>query len=194
MHEIARDVNQRTSGLRAVQQWWVVGIEGVVALAIGIFIVASPIDASDIIRILLAIALLLFSAGQIVDGFRSWNRPSSSWSTLSGGAGAMAAALVLLAERSIDIEAAGARQILAIGLLVFGIIGLASIIFTIRSNGFRISMFIIDIVAIAIGILLLTAQANDLRGTQLLGIIAIVGGVALLIYAYILWSKGRRPA
>jgi hypothetical protein len=42
--------------------------------------------------------------------------------------------------------------------------------------------------------LLLLAEANDTRGTQLLGAVAIIGGVALLIYSYILWSRGRTAA
>jgi hypothetical protein len=83
---------------------------------------------------------------------------------------------------------------LAVGLIAFGVIGLFALVFTLRSVGFKIAAFIIDAVAIAIGILLLTAEADDTRGTQLLGIVAIVGGVALLLYAYILWSRGRGAA
>jgi uncharacterized membrane protein HdeD (DUF308 family) len=184
---------QRVGG-KAGQRWWIVGIEGIVALAIGIFVVARPADASDAIRNLIALALLIVAAGQIVDGFRSWNRPVSPWATLNGGVGATAALLTIFANWSPYIEPAGARQILALGLLGFGVIGLFSLIFTVRTTGFKIAALIINLLAITLGALLLLARADDSGGTQLVGAAAILGGVALLIYAYTLWNAARSAA
>ncbi len=194
MQEMAADVARHSAPWKPSQNPWVVGIEGIVALVIGIYVVAFPIDANDVIRVLIAVALLLASAGRIVEGFRFWNRRWSPWATLGGGAGAMAAALTLLSTYSLYIQPPGARQMLAVGLLTFGIIELLALIFTVRSTGFTIAAFIIDLLAIALGILLLRAEANDTSGTQLLGVTAIIGGVALLLYAYILWSTPRRAA
>jgi uncharacterized membrane protein HdeD (DUF308 family) len=190
MSDDANVAGQRGSW-RPSQSWWVVGAEGIVALAIGIFIVARPADASDIIRVLIAVALLVVSLGQIGEGFRDWNRQSSPWSTLSGGVGVTAALLTILANWSAYIPPAGARQMLAVGLIGFGGIGLISLIFTIRATGFKIAALILDLLAIALGILLLRVEADDSNGTQLLGGAAIVGGVALLIYGYTLWSRSR---
>lgn len=184
------DAAQQTSS-RAGQRWWIVGIEGIAALAIGIFVVARPADASDVIRNLIALALLIVAAGQIADGFRFWNRQVSPWATLSGGVGATAALLALFANWSLYIEPAGARQLLALGLLAFGVIGLFSLIFTIRSTGFKIAALIINLLAIALGALLFLARVDDSGGTQLVGAAAIIGGVALLIYAYTLWNAAR---
>ena len=173
------------------QSWWLVGVEGIVALAIGIFIVARPADASDIIRNVIAAALLVMSVGQIAEGFRFWNRRLSPWVTLSGGIGATAALLTILANWSVYIPPAGARQILAVGLIGFALIGLVSLIFTIRTPDFKIAALILNLLAIALGVLLLRAEADETGGTQLLGAAAIVGGVALLIYGYTLWSRSR---
>lgn len=194
MQEMAADVARHSAPWKPSQNPWVVGIEGIAALVIGIYVVGFPVDANDVIRVLIAVALLLASAGRIVEGFRFWNQRWSPWATLGGGAGAMAAALTLLSTYSLFIEPAGARQMLAVGLLTFGVIELFALLFTFRSNGFSIAAFIIDALAIALGILLLQVQANDTSGTRLLGIAAIIGGVALLLYAYILWSTPRRAA
>lgn len=194
MQDITRDVEQHTSTLKATQRWWVVVIEGIIALILGIFILAFPADASDVIRTLIAVALLVVSAGQIVEGFRFRERPGSPWATLLGGVGLTAAGLTLLAPYSSYIAPAGARQMLAVGLVAFGIVGLLALIFTIRSAGSKLAALILDILAIALGVLLFRADADDSSGTQLLGAAAVIGGAALLIYGYFLWNKGRTAA
>jgi uncharacterized membrane protein HdeD (DUF308 family) len=194
MDDIAKGVARQAAPWKATQTWWVVVIEGIVALLIGIYVVAFPIESSDIIRLLIAIALLVASLGQIVEAFRFRERPVSPWLMLGGGVGITAAALTLLSEWSFYIQPAGARQMLGVGLVAYGVIGLISLIFTFRSADVRVAAIILDLLAIGLGVLLLLAEANDTRGTQLLGAVAIIGGVALLIYSYILWSRGRTAA
>ena len=104
------------------------------------------------------------------------------------------ALLTLLSGWSNVIAPDGARQILAFGLLAYGIIGFVSLVFTVRATGFKVAAIIGDILTIALGILLLTANSGETGGAQLLGVVAIVGGIALLLYAYSLWSKGKRRA
>ena len=194
MQEIAKDVAWQTAPWKAGQSWWVVGIEGIVALAIGVYTVADPREADDVIRFLIALVLLVDSAGHIVDGFRDRRLASSPWETLRGGVGATVAILTLLSAASNYILDHGARQMLAIGLLAYGILGLASLIFTFRSTGFKIASVIADVLAIVLGVLLLSARAGDTSGTQLLGVAAIIGGIALLGYSWYLRGKPRRAA
>jgi uncharacterized membrane protein HdeD (DUF308 family) len=161
-----------------------------VALLIGIFVVADPLRASDLVRQLIALVLLVVSLAQIVDGFRFRSLPSSPWSTLRGGVGVTAALFALFSVASDYIQPPGARQMLAVGLLAYGVIGLVSLIFTLRSTSFKVTAIIMDLLTIVLGILLLTAGPDDTTGAQLLGAAGIIAGVALLIYAYSLW---RRP-
>lgn len=194
MAEIARDAGEAASALKATQRWWVVAIEGIAALVIGIVVLLRPADANDVIRVLIAVGLLIVSAGQIVEGFRFWSRSVSPWATLAGGVGFTAAGLALLSAYTPYIQPAGARQMLAVGLVAFGVIGLFSLIFTLRSTGFKIASVIIDLLAIALGVLLFMAEADRARNILLLGVAAVIGGVVLLLYGYFLWNKGRTAA
>jgi uncharacterized membrane protein HdeD (DUF308 family) len=194
MAEIARDAGEAAAALKATQRWWVVVIEGIAALVIGIVVLLRPADANDVIRVLIAVGLLIVSAGQIVEGFRFWSRAVSPWATLAGSVGFTAAGLALLSAYSPYIQPAGARQMLAVGLVAFGVIGLFSLIFTLRSTGFKVASVIIDLLAIALGVLLYMAEVDSTQNILLLGVAAVVGGVLLLLYGYYLWNKGRAVA
>ena len=172
-------------------RFWVPVIEGVVALALGVYVVLFPQDAPGVVRSIIAVALLLLSFVQIFEGFRFWNRSVSPWATLGGGVGATAAVFTLLAIWLPEITPAAARLILAIGLAAFGIIGLVSLIFTVRSTGFKIASLIIDVLAIALGVFLYLAEEQNPERVKMLGLVALLGGAILLAYGYFLWSRRR---
>ncbi len=194
MQDISKDLVRQSPLWKAGQSWWVVGVQGIIALAVGVFMLANPTGASDVIRFLIALVLLLDSLGHIVDGFRERRQPSAPWEALRGGIGLTVAVLTLLSAGSNYVEDDGARQMLAIGLLAYGVLGLVSIIFTFRSTGFKVAAVIADVLAIALGILLLSQRSGDTSGTQLLGAVAAVGGIALLGYSWYLRGKPARQA
>ena len=194
MQDISKDLARQTSPWRAGQSWWVVGVQGIIALAIGVFMLANPTRASDVIRFLIALVLLVDSLSHIFDGFRDRRLSSAPWDTLSGGIGVTVAVLTLLSAGSDYVDNDGARQMLAIGLLAYGVLGIVSMIFTIRSTGFKGAAIIADVLTIALGILLLRARSGDTSGTQLLGAVAAVGGIALLGYSWYLRGKPAREA
>lgn len=179
---------------RSHPRFWAPVIEGVVALALGVYVVLFPADAPVIVRSIIAVALLVLSVVQIFEGFRFWNRPVSPWATLGGGVGITAAVFTLLADWAPGFPAAAARQMLAIGLAAFGVIGLVSLIFTLRSTEFKIASLIIDVLAIVLGVFLYLAEEQNPGRIQLLGLAAMLGGAVLLVYGYYLWSRGRRTA
>jgi len=194
MQDIAKDVARQGAPWNVWQSWWTAGIQGIIALAVGVFMLANPTGASDVIRFLIALVLLLDSLGHIVDGFRNRSLSSSPWETLRGGIGVTVAALTLLSAGSDFVEDDGARQMLAIGLLAYGALGIISLIFTFRSTRFNGAAIIADILAIVLGVLLLRARSGDTSATQLLGAVAAVGGIALLGYSWYLRGKPRREA
>ena len=189
-----KDLVRQTAPWKPGQSWSVVGVQGIIALAIGVFMLANPTGASDVIRFLIALVLLLDSLSQIVDGFRDPSLSSPPWDALRGGIGVTVAVLTLLSAGSDYVEDDGARQMLAIGLLAYGVLGIVSLIPTFRSTGFKGAAIIADVLTIMLGILLLTARSGDTRGTQLLGAVAAVGGIALLGYSWYLRGKPGREA
>jgi uncharacterized membrane protein HdeD (DUF308 family) len=194
MQDNAKDGVRQTAPWNAWQNWWTVGIQGIIALAVGVFMLANPSGASDVIRFLIALVLLLNSLGHIVDGFRNRGLSSSPWETLRGGIGLTVAVLTLLSAGSNYVEDDGARQLLAIGLIAYGVLGIVSLIFSFRSTGFNVGAIIADVLAIVLGVLLLRARSGDTSATQLLGAVAAVGGIALLGYSWYLRGKPRREA
>src|ERR687898_2303349 len=150
MKDNAKDRARQAAPWNAWQNWWTVGIQGIMALAVGVFMLANPRGASDVIRFLIALVLLLDSLGHIVDGFRNRGRSSSPWETLRGGIGVTVAVLTLLSAGSNYVQDDGARQLLAIGLLAYGLLGIVSIIFTFRSARFRIAAIIADLLTIVL--------------------------------------------
>jgi len=194
MQDIAKDGARQGAPWNVWQSWWTAGIQGIIALAVGVFMLANPRGASDVIRFLIALVLLLDSLGHIVDGFRNRSLSSSPWETLRGGIGVTVAVLTLLSAGSDFVEDDGARQMLAIGLLAYGALGIISLIFTFRSTRFNGAAIIADILAIVLGVLLLRARSGDTSATQLLGAVAAVGGIALLGYSWYLRGKPRREA
>jgi uncharacterized membrane protein HdeD (DUF308 family) len=194
MQDNAKNGARQTAPWNAWQTWWTVGIQGIIALAVGVFMLANPRGASDVIRFLIALVLLLDSLGHIVDGFRNRSLASSPWETLRGGIGVTVAVLTLLSAGSNYVDDDGARQMLAIGLLVYGVLGIVSLIFTVRSARFNGAAIIADVLAIVLGVLLLRARSGDTSATQWLGAVAAVGGIALLGYSWYLRGKPRREA
>jgi uncharacterized membrane protein HdeD (DUF308 family) len=189
MEDAARNLVRESAPWKTGQSWWVVGIEGIVALIIGVYIAADPVGARDAIRFLVSLVLLIVSGGQIGEAFRDAGQPAAVWAALRGGVGAAVAVLTLIFGWSDTVAAAGARQMLAIGLLAFGLLGIVALVFTFRSAGFRAAVLIGDLLAIVLGILLLSAEAGDTGSTRLLGLVAVVGGIALLAYSWLLRGK-----
>ena len=67
----ALDVAREARPWREDQSWWVVGIEGLVVLLIGIYALVQPENAAGIMRQLIAFVLLIVSAGRIIEGSAS---------------------------------------------------------------------------------------------------------------------------
>lgn len=173
----------------ARQPWWAPGIEGIVAVIIGVFIVAQPEGAANLIRHLIALALLALSLGQVVAGFRFRQRSEAPWATLRGGVGGTVAALTFLAPVWWNLSEDATRQLLAIGLLGFGVLGIVASVAAVGARRFDAGAMVADALAIVLGVLLLNATAADVDRVRYLGWAAIAGGVALLVYSYTLWQS-----
>ena len=174
--------------------WWIAGIEGVIALIIGLYILVQPQSAAGILRQLIALVLLVVSIGEIIDGFRFRIFPSAPWAILRGGIGATVAALTLFSLFSQHISNDGSRQILSIGLLVYGILGIVAITSTASESGIDLGVILISVLVIVLGIILWNPGEFNPGRARLLGLASVVGGAALLFQSYRLWKSGHTSA
>lgn len=183
MEEQARQLAVQNLPWRRGVPWLVLAIEGIILLAVGIFVLVLPDMARDLIRQLLAALLLILSVVRIYGGFRNAALLESPYHILGGGIGAATGVIVLLEPYITGLEPNAARVILALGWLAYGIIELAETIMVRGDQGVRIGGLIVGALGLVVGLVLFTGDSDDSR-ISLLGWIAVVGGLVILAYAY----------
>ncbi len=174
--------------------WPIIAIEGLILLVIGIFIFADKESAADVIRQLIAAILLVNGLLEILAGFRNQGAVGSPYRILRGGVGATIGVLVLLENVSDYLDGDSSRVILAWGLIAFGVIGLAASLLARSEAGLRISALVTGVLTIILGVILLTGGADSTSRMNLLGTIALVFGVLLLGYAYLLYRGNQQTS
>ncbi len=149
----------------------------------------QPENAAGIMRQLIAFVLLIVSAGRIIEGFRFRTSAAAPWATLRGGVGITVAALTLLSPLSQYIQGDGSRQILGLGLLAYGALGVIGSLAASGERRYRWGALAGDVLAIVLGFLTLTRETGELANGRLFTGVLIVGGVALLVLAYMIRSR-----
>lgn len=185
----AIDVAREARPWREDQNWWVVGIEGLVVLLVGIYAAVQPENAAGIIRQLIAFVLLVISAGRIIEGFRFRTSAAAPWAVLRGGVGITVAALTLLSPLSQYIQGDGSRQILGVGLLAYGVLGIIGSLAVSGERRYRWGALAGDVLAVVLGLLTLTREPGELAGGQVFTWVLIAGGAALLVLAFVIRSR-----
>lgn len=167
--------------------WWVVLIQGIIALGMGIFFVIQPRQSGQLTMIVVGGYLLVTSILGIYAGLRGERRPARM---IRGGMGFIVGLLVVLQPflHSVNVEAA--RTILAIGLFASGLVGLYGAL--VREEGrFRWGTVIDSLLSIGIAWLLFYAAANPVSLLIWIGTLAIIFGILLVIYALLLYRRTK---
>jgi uncharacterized membrane protein HdeD (DUF308 family) len=90
------------------------------------------------------------------------------------------------------IQPEGSRHILGLGLLAYGVIGVIGARAVSGERRYRWGALAVDLLAIVLGCLTVTRQPGETGNLQLICGILVVGGVALLVRAYVMWQRGPR--
>jgi uncharacterized membrane protein HdeD (DUF308 family) len=193
MTDRAKDMLTQTAPWKRGVGWPVLAIEGLLGIGIGIYVLVDPDGARDIIRQILGAMLLINGLLRIVHGFRDNPKglPSTPYRLVSGGIGATVGAIVLLENVSDYITVDAARVILALGLLAFGIIGLAAAVGTRESGGLRRGPLITAAIYLIFAVLLIYNVRRDSLNIEIFGIVFIILGVLFLGYAYLLYRGAK---
>jgi uncharacterized membrane protein HdeD (DUF308 family) len=195
MTDQAKQMLTQSAPWRRGIAWPIILIEGIIALAIGVYILAQPDDAGDIVRQLIAAVLLVNGLLEILTGFRMPQAPATPYRILRGGIAATVGLIVTLEPISDYIESDASRVILAFGGLVYGVLGLVQVVATRETTGLRIGPLIAAGVWILLAILFFTGDETDNTRLNLLGTVAVVFGLLLVAYAFYLYRlKQAAPA
>ena len=177
--------------------WWVVLTEGVVGVVIGVLLLLTDMGTNVALE-LLGVLLLVTSLLSIYQLFRAQVAPSRiALVAFRSGAGLTTGVLVLIGSLAIGVSDQVTRAlavVLGVGLVIFGLVGLASG-FIGREPGQRLPIagLIVAGGAALVGVLLTVngiAGYDQVKGTfKLLGILLLIAGGALAVYGYMLKSR-----
>jgi uncharacterized membrane protein HdeD (DUF308 family) len=161
------------------QPWWLVLLEGIVAIILGIVMLVYPDKSLVIVVQIFGIYLLIQGVLEFIKIFR--DRSNWVWKLLAGIAGIIAGIFVLVNPL---LSAALVPGLLSIVVGVAGIIvGIAGVVRAYKGEGIWIG-----ILGVCIILLALILVANPVIGVATLpialGIVAIVGGILLIAGAF----------
>jgi uncharacterized membrane protein HdeD (DUF308 family) len=171
--------------------WWLVLVEGILVLGIGLFLAFQPDSARSTIRGLIGLFLIFNSLLGIVSGLRpaTRNQPMAPYRLLRGGIGLFAGLMVVLQPVFEYVDADATRTILAVGLTLWGLIGLYAAFATHDEGGFRWNTIVLSGLSIVFAVMLFRTSSSDNPFVEPAGYVAIIVGLILLAYAYVLYRS-----
>ncbi len=176
--------------------WYWVGLEGAVALGVGIYFIFAPDAANNTVRALLALILILASALDIITGFRNHSYdpaslPMTPYLLVRGGAGVALGVAFFLAARSDYLTSEDAIIALAYGYLAYAIIGIIGNVMSLLKGDMLWFSIVTNLLFLGIGAVLIYNRQENVTGdnaVRYIGYAATVGGIVLLAYTYFLKS------
>jgi hypothetical protein len=176
--------------------WGWVFVEGLLMLLIGLFMVLAQEQARVFFGVILAAALGISGALQLLAAWRAKQAGSPSpfgWIRGGVGFGIGLLMLILILANALSLQAG--RVILGIGCLAYGGLG-AYMLYLKRQDGIRLPAIISSTLFALIGLLIIVAAF----GGGLLSTISVIASVLLMLFGafLILWSlvlrREKKPA
>ena len=187
----AKDLAAQNAPWSEGVSWWVVLIQGLILLGLGLFILLAPDTANKTVVQLLAVFLLvsgLLDAFQGIDG-RVTPR-AMPYHMLSAGSAITVGIIVLLDMWQDFMSVQGDAVVISIGLLLFGIMGLIIWILGGERGDRGFLNLVLPIGALALGgVALYSRLEMGATVVRWLGIIAVLLGVLLLVQTFVLYGK-----
>lgn len=169
--------------------WWVQAIEAVIALGLGIYVLAQATEASRLLGTILAIFLLADGLLSLVGGLRGHGK---TFGSIRAGVGILAGVALLLMPVFNFNDPVMTGWLIGLALIIGGLAGLLSRLFEAPRPVSWIGV-LITILMIAIGAVYLYAilQASAAPLTTV-GWLLVAVGLALGAYAGYNWYSGRK--
>jgi len=178
---------------------WIVLIQGVVLAAIGGFGVWRTVDTGIIITLALAAYLVLSAVWVIVQALRGQEYGLSVFNLLAAGGGLISGLGVLLAYFLVDsFDNLTAFGVFGIGLLIVGLLSLASSFIEGQNQGIAWGTLVRGLVQTLLGayIFWVAASAPDAQAGLIwwLAIVLLTVGVLLVVWAVLLFVRKPQQA
>lgn len=165
-------------------QWWLVLIQGIATLLIGIFLLTDPVLTSHMIVFYIGIYWLVTGVLSLVRIFT--DRGNTVWKLISGIIGILAGWFLVsnITDGATLVFGIAAVIILGVQGIIMGIFGLVE-----SFQGAGWGPGIIGVISIIIGLMLLGSPLGyALVLPWVIGIFAIVGGIFTIFFAFRLRS------
>ena len=163
--------------------WWLALIQGLVALGIGLFMLLDPASASKVIGVLAAVYLLIAGIIHTIRGLaRRRVVKRMNVMLIRGIVGLVVGGIILvLAVFNIGTLAFG-YTILAIGLIIFGAVGLFSSFFQREGKPLAWGPMLVNLALLVWGILVFFGRSQNLDLAVISGWILVIIGVVILVW------------
>lgn len=188
----ATETAQRIAPWRPDIAWWAVGIQGIVALVLGLLLLFNQ-GAGEPVLAVLGLLVLLIACGWAWSAMRS-DLPQLvlGWRGLRGGAGLAVGGMVVLDFLVDFLPLTSALVVFALGLLLLGGLGAAEWFVGRTSMGWRWPSLVGPVVAAVFGFVVLASRLQAAPVfLQVVAGAAVVAGVLLLIRAGLLFRQER---
>ena len=185
--ELAKAALHQARPWRQGMPWWVVVLEGLIALGIGIYILTQPAAGGQIILIF-GLYLLIINIERALLGFRD-RIPSEILAArmLRAGIGLTIGLIIVFDAWQQFMTSPAPLVLLSLGWLLIGLVGLWEWMSAGKTLGLGLGGLILPVVSTLFGLLMLGSRLT-LGGPllQIIGVLATVAGVGLLGYGYML--------
>ncbi|CUS03533.2 membrane protein of unknown function [Candidatus Promineifilum breve] len=174
--------------------WWLVLIEGIVLTALGLYMFFAPASANTIIGWIIALTLVVGGAVSLSLSLKAPDKsPARQWTMIHGIVGLAAGGIAILIQLLSGLSLQFALTLLGIGCLAFGGVGLYMLLNKELSALRRISVLSTVLFLLLGGLLLLQALGVGTLATtlQIINMIILIGGIALIIWAFVLKNDAR---
>ncbi|HEV2528033.1 MAG TPA: hypothetical protein VGT61_06290 [Thermomicrobiales bacterium] len=160
--------------------WLAAGAIGLVSFGFGLYLLIDSDNATQLIGAIIGFALLFVSLVHLLQGLRRETKELvARLALLSGGVGATVGTIVTLDLAYDYLAESAARLILAGGLIVYGVLGLAGIAVDRKSEGL-VRTLLASVVALAFAALLIyNSQSDELESRWFAAALIILGLILL---------------
>jgi len=187
---------KRGNPFRSDLAWWAVGAIGVIALAVGIYILTAPDSANRNIVFIIGAFLLVNGLGYALAGFRERSNPGrmTTFLLVRAGIGIATGAIVVINRLADFMGLDAARIVNAIGLLGMGVVTLVGMVLAREFGRAGMGHGLAALVLCVWGITIIIQVTNDTSSNDLLGWLAVAVGAVYLAVAIMRWRREAMPA